>query len=63
MKHATLKYPAADLDESLYEVDRMLDTHALRRTAASKIFNNDTELLKASCSKYEEQFGGNDDEI
>lgn len=29
LKHATLKYPAADLDESLYEADRMLDTHTI----------------------------------
>lgn len=29
MKKATLKYPNADFDESLYEPDRMLDTHTI----------------------------------
>ena len=29
LKKATLKYPDADLDDAIYEADRMLDTHAI----------------------------------
>lgn len=29
IKKATLKYPSADLDDSIYEPDRMLDTHSI----------------------------------
>lgn len=29
LKKATLKYPAADFDELLYEPDRLLDTHTI----------------------------------
>ena len=29
LKKATLKFPAADFDESIYEPDRMLDTHTI----------------------------------
>ena len=29
LKHATLKYPTADLDESLYDSDRLLDTRTI----------------------------------
>lgn len=29
MKKATLKYPTADFDESIYEPDRLLDTHTI----------------------------------
>lgn len=29
LKKATLKYPAADFDETIYEPDRLLDTHTL----------------------------------
>ena len=29
LKKATLKYPAADFDETIYEPDRMLDTHTI----------------------------------
>ena len=29
LKKATLKYPTADFDESIYEPDRMLDTHTI----------------------------------
>lgn len=29
LKKATLKYPSADFDESMYEADRMLDTHTI----------------------------------
>lgn len=29
LKKATLKYPSADFDESMYEADRILDTHTI----------------------------------
>lgn len=29
LKKATLKYPSADFDESIYEADRILDTHTI----------------------------------
>lgn len=29
LKRATLKYPAADFDETIYEPDRLLDTHTI----------------------------------
>ncbi len=31
LRQATLKYPDADLDNSIYEPDRMLDTHTIER--------------------------------
>ena len=33
LRNATLKYPQADLDERLYEPERMLDTHAIELLA------------------------------
>ncbi len=33
IKKATLKYPAADLDDSIYEPDRMLDAHVIEELA------------------------------
>lgn len=33
IKTATLKYPAADLDDSIYEPDQMLDAHVIEKLA------------------------------
>ena len=34
LKNATLKYPQADLDETIYDPDRLLDTTAIERLSA-----------------------------
>ncbi|MEI3475787.1 MAG: hypothetical protein V8Q92_04060 [Coprococcus comes] len=34
MKKATLKYPAADLDSSIYDPERQLNTHVIELLAS-----------------------------
>ena len=36
LRKATLKYPNADFDKSLYEPDRMLDTHTIEKLQTCK---------------------------
>lgn len=45
LKHATLKYPQADFDESLYEPDRMLDTHTIELLAKCDWIDEHRNLL------------------
>ena len=42
---ATLKYPEADFDESIYEPDRMLDTHTLELLQKGDWFDGTKNLL------------------
>ena len=45
LRKATLKYPHADFDESLYEPDRMLDTHTIEILQACKWIDEPKNLL------------------
>ena len=45
LRKATLKYPHADFDESLYEPDRMLDTHAIELLQTCKWIDEPKNLL------------------
>ena len=45
LKSATLKYPQADFDDSLYEPDRMLDTHTIELLAKCEWLDEHRNLL------------------
>lgn len=45
LKKATLKYPAADFDESIYEPDRMIDTHTLEKLQECRWIDEAKNLL------------------
>ena len=45
MKKATLKYPLADLDSTLYEPDRMLDTTVIEKLSTSHWIEEGRNLL------------------
>lgn len=45
LKKATLKYPAADFDEAIYEEDRMLDTHTIELLQQCKWLDDTKNLL------------------
>ena len=45
LKKATLKYPAADIDESIYDADRFLDTGTIERLAACDWIDEGKNLL------------------
>lgn len=44
-RKATLKYPTADLDSSLYESDRMLDTRTIELLAKCEWIDEPKNLL------------------
>ena len=45
LRKATLKYPHADFDESLYEPDRMLDTHTIEKLQSCNWIDEPKNLL------------------
>ena len=45
MRKASLKYPNADFDESIYESDRMLDTHTIELLQTCKWIDEPKNLL------------------
>lgn len=45
LKQATLKYPAADLDKSIYEPDRQLNTHVIELLAKGDWIDEPNNLL------------------
>lgn len=45
LKKATLKYPAADIDESIYDADRFLDTTTIERLASCNWIDEGKNLL------------------
>lgn len=45
LKQATLKYPAADLDSSIYEPDRQLNTHVIELLAKGDWIDEPNNLL------------------
>ena len=45
MRKASLKYPNADFDESIYEPDRMLDTHTIELLQSCKWIDESKNLL------------------
>jgi DNA replication protein DnaC len=45
LKKASLKYPAADFDKSIYEPDRQLDTHTIERLQDCKWIDDHRNLL------------------
>lgn len=45
LKQATLKYPAADLDSSLYEPERQLNTHVIEKLATCEWIDEPNNLL------------------
>lgn len=45
LKQATLKYPAADLDSSIYDPERQLDTHVIERLATCEWIDEPNNLL------------------
>ncbi len=45
LKQATLKYPAADLDQTIYEPDRQLDTHTIELLAKCTWIDEGKNLL------------------
>ena len=45
MRKASLKYPNADFDESIYEPDRMLDTHTIELLQSCKWIDEPKNLL------------------
>ena len=45
LKQATLKYPAADLDNSIYEPDRQLNTHVIELLAKGDWIDEPNNLL------------------
>lgn len=50
LRNATLKYPKADLDERLYEPERMLDTHAIELLAKCEWIDSARNLLVTGSS-------------
>ena len=45
LKQATLKYPAADLDATIYEPERQLNTHVIELLAECKWIDEPNNLL------------------
>ncbi|MCC2728236.1 ATP-binding protein, partial [Blautia sp. MSK22_86] len=45
MKKATLKYPAADLDSSIYDPERQLNTHVIELLAKCDWIDEPNNLL------------------
>lgn len=45
LKQATLKYPAADLDQSIYEPERQLNTHVIERLSEGTWIDESNNLL------------------
>lgn len=45
LKQATLKYPAADLDQSIYEPERQLNTHVIELLAECRWIDEPNNLL------------------
>lgn len=45
LKKATLKYPAADIDQSIYDADRLLDTQAIEQLATCHWLDEGRNLL------------------
>ena len=45
LKQATLKYPAADLDSSLYDPERQLNTHVIELLAKGDWIDEPNNLL------------------
>ena len=45
LRKATLKYPDADFDDSIYEPDRQLDTHAIELLQKCEWISNARNLL------------------
>ena len=45
LKQATLKYPAADLDATIYEPERQLNTHVIELLAECKLIDEPNNLL------------------
>lgn len=45
LKQATLKYPAADLDQSIYDPERQLNTHVIERLAEGSWIDEPNNLL------------------
>lgn len=45
LKKATLKYPAADIDDSIYDADRLLDTGTIERLAECSWIEEGRNLL------------------
>ena len=45
LKQATLKYPAADLDNSIYEPERQLNTHVIEKLATCEWIDEPNNLL------------------
>ena len=45
LKQATLKYPAADLDQSIYEPERQLNTHIIERLSEGTWIDESNNLL------------------
>jgi len=45
LKKASLKYPAADIDQSIYDADRLLDTNAIEQLATCRWIDERRNLL------------------
>ena len=45
LKQASLKYPTADLDQSIYEPERQLNTHVIERLSEGSWINEPNNLL------------------
>ena len=45
LKKATLKYPVADIDDSIYDADRLLDTRTIERLSACTWIDEGRNLL------------------
>ena len=45
LKKAALKYPAADIDQSIYDADRLLDTNAIEQLATCRWIDERRNLL------------------
>ena len=50
IKKATLKYPAADIDESIYDADRLLDTGTIERLSECDWIDEGRNLLITGCT-------------
>ena len=50
LKKATLKYPTADIDESIYDADRFLDTGTIERLSECNWIEEGRNLLITGCT-------------
>ncbi len=50
LKKATLKYPTADIDESIYDADRLLDTGTIERLSECSWIEEGRNLLITGCT-------------